>query len=110
MQGPSDVDIQRSPNGGGRLVHGSERDPHSKGGRHRTTRHLPDLRSPQEDAMPVSRDPSTLHADADKPPIIVPRPLPLERVPSDKFVIPLHEPPAVHPEPGGMPVALLAHV
>src|SRR2546427_12754606 len=107
MQGPSDVDIQRSPNGGGRLVHGSERDPHSKGGRHRTPRHLPALRSPQEDAMPVSRDPSTLHADADKPPIIVPRPLPLERVPSDKVVIPLHEPLAVHLERGLMPVEIL---
>src|SRR5437773_7831930 len=72
MQGPSDVDIQRSPDGGGRLVHGSERDPHSKGGRHRTTRHRPDFRPPQEDAIPVSRDPSILHADADKPPIVVP--------------------------------------
>src|SRR5207247_143027 len=76
MQGPSDVDIQRSPDGGGRLVHGSERDPHSKGGRHRTTRHRPDFRSPQEDPMPVSRDSSILHADADKPLVIVPRPLP----------------------------------
>src|SRR5439155_126241 len=72
MQGPSDVDIQRIPDGGGRLVHGSERDPHSKRRRHRTTRHLPDFRPPQEDAIPVSRDPSILHADADKPPIVVP--------------------------------------
>src|SRR5436853_694938 len=53
MQGPSDVDIQRSPDGGGRLVHGSERDPHSKGGRHRTTRHRPDFRSQQEDTNTV---------------------------------------------------------
>src|SRR5438132_7172638 len=108
MQGPSDVDIQRSPDCGGRLVHGSERDPHSKGGRNRTARHLSDFRSPQEDAMPVSRDPSILHADADKPPMIVPRPLPLERVPSDKVVIPLHEPFAVHLERGLMPVEILA--
>src|SRR5437773_10812634 len=108
MQGPSDVDIQRSPDGGGRLVHGSERDPHSKGGRHRTTRHRPDFRSPQEDPMPVSRDSSILHADADKPLLIVPRPLPLQRVPSDKVVSPLHKPFAVHLERGLMPVEILA--
>src|SRR2546423_10519674 len=106
MQGPSDVDIQRSPNGGGRLVHGSERDPHSKGRRHRTARHLPDLRSPQKDAMPVSRDPSILHAHGDKPPIIVPQPLLLERVPSDEVVIPLYKPFAVHLERGLMPVEI----
>src|SRR6266566_8223581 len=108
MQGPSDVDIQRDPDGGGRLVHGSERNPHSKRRRHRTSRHLPDLRSPQEDAMPVSRDPSILHADADKPPIVVPRPLPFERIPSDEVVIPLHKPFAVHLERGLMPVEILA--
>src|SRR5438445_5127332 len=108
MQGPSDVDIQRSPDCGSRLVHGSERDPHSKGGRHRTTRHLPDFRSTEEHAMPVSRDSSILHADADKPPIVVPRSLPLQRVPADKVVIPLHEPFAVHLERGLMPVEILA--
>src|SRR5438309_8699638 len=108
MQGPSDVDIQRSLDGGGRLVHGSERDPHSKGGRHRTTRHLPDVGSPQEDEMPVSRDPSILHAQADKPPIVVPRSLPFQLVPSDKVVIPLHEPSAVHLRRGLMPVEILA--
>src|SRR5207249_11161013 len=58
--------------------------------------------------MPVSRDSSILHADAEKPPIVVPRPLPLERVPSDEVVIPLHKPFAVHLERGLMPVEILA--
>src|SRR5207245_6960465 len=72
------------------------------------SRHLPYGSSPQGDEMPVSRDPSTLHADADKPPIVVPRSLPFQHVPSDKVVIPLHEPSAVHLRRGLMPVEILA--
>src|SRR5438034_8613765 len=58
--------------------------------------------------MPVSRDSSILHADAEKPPIVVPRSLPLQRAPSDEVVIPLHKPFAVHLERGLMPVEVLA--
>src|SRR5947208_13869324 len=58
--------------------------------------------------MPVSRDSSILHADAEKPPIVVPRSLPFQRAPSDEVVIPLHEPFAVHLERGLMPVEVLA--
>src|SRR5438552_17034574 len=54
--------------------------------------------------MPVSRDSSILHADAEKPPIVVPRSLPLQRAPSDEVVIPLHKPFAVHLHRGLMPV------
>src|SRR2546421_5043679 len=95
IRGPADVDIQCSPDRKGRLVDGSERDAHAKRGRHRTARHMPDLLPPQEDAIRESWDPPVFHADADEPRIVVPSPLPLERVPSDEIAVPLHEPRAV---------------
>src|SRR2546428_4619144 len=104
MQGPADVDIQRGPDRGGGLVHRSERDPDAKRRRHRPTRHQADVLRLEQDAVPVPWDPAILHAQAYEPPIVVLRLLSLERVASAEWVVPFHEPCAVHLERRLMPV------
>src|SRR5256884_6549836 len=96
MRSPADVDIEWGPDRRGRFVDGRECDPDSKRGRHRPARHMSGLVAAEQDGMAVPRDPPIVHADPDDPPIIVPSPLPLERLASEERAIPFHEPGGIH--------------
>src|SRR5436853_2833807 len=107
MRSPADVDIEWGPDRRGRFVDGPECDPDSKRGRHRPASHMSGLVPAQQDRVAVPRDPPIVHTDPDEPPIIVPRPLPLERLASEERPIPFHEPGGIHFERRLMAIEIL---
>src|SRR6267143_1757735 len=69
---------------------------------------MPNVDSTRKNAVAGPRDSSIVHPHADEPPIVVARPLRLERLATDARPAPLHDPGGVHLERGLMPVEVLS--
>src|SRR6266545_3756591 len=107
MRRPADIDLDGSLWRRVLAIDEGERDPHAQAWGHRAARDPADRRSTGRDGAPVAGDPPVLHAHADEPRIVVPRPLRLERVAAHERTVPLHEPRAVHLERSLMAVEVL---